>query len=57
MYMFVLTSNKIACIKDRVDKSLLKILILYEIFLVNLLRKFTKKDFFLLFFLRILIGR
>jgi len=36
---------------------LLKILILYENFLINLLKEFSRKDIFLLFLLRILIDR
>ena len=37
--------------------ALLKIFILHENFLANLLKKISRKDFFLLFFLGILIGR
>ena len=36
---------------------LLEILILHEIFLANLLKNFARKDFFVSFFLRTLIGR
>jgi len=40
-----------------ISYTLLKILILYENFLTNLLKFFARKYFFLLFFLIILIGR
>jgi len=42
---------------EKVDQTLLQILILHENFLANLLKKFARNDFFLLFFLRNLIGR
>jgi len=38
-------------------RSLVQILKLHGNFLANLLKKFARKGFFLLFFLRILIGR
>jgi len=46
-------SKKLAA--KKIIVTLLKILILHENFVTNLLKKIGKKNFFLLFFLKILI--